>query len=74
MVIDWRKLTGNPYGLDLYRDAQGDTIQVGDVQYIWTMGATDGQINIYHEYYAARSPASLQLMESWGQATAFQPV
>ncbi|NIV33252.1 MAG: hypothetical protein GWN58_28545 [Anaerolineae bacterium] len=50
-VIDWRKLTGNPYGLDLSQFTDNDA------ELIFTMGTTTGSIHIFHEYYTFRDIA-----------------
>ncbi len=67
-VIDWRKITGNPYGLDLTNFSNTDA-QLG-----WTVGTTTGQINAYHEYYAVRNVNTLAAMRAWQGRYAFQPV
>lgn len=60
-VIDWRKFTGNPYGLNLY------PFQNDDIQITLEMGVTTGSVHMYHEYYALPDPA---IAEAWG---AFRP-
>lgn len=46
LVIDWRKLTHNPWGLNLY------PFQLGDVLLSLAMGTTTGSVHLLHEYYA----------------------
>lgn len=48
--IDWRKLTHNPFGLNLY------PFQMGDVQIVFTLGTTTGSLHIFNEYYALPDP------------------
>ena len=45
LVIDWRKLTGNPYGLDLTK------MSAGEAQIEFVMGTTTGSIHLYNEMY-----------------------
>lgn len=55
-VIDWRRWTGNPYGLNLYG------FQDGDVQLNFTMGTTTGAIALFNEYYSLPAP---RVAEMW---------
>lgn len=66
LTIDWRKLTGNIYGLDLL-DAQDN-----QVQYEIGVGTTTGQLSALHEYYDGSDIAKAS-MRAW-QDSAFQPV
>jgi len=54
--IDWRKYTGNPYGMNLYPTTQGDVAAVLE------MTNTDGSLHFYHEYYQAPDPT---VFEGW---------
>ena len=49
-VIDWRKWTGNPFGLSTYG------FNDGDVYLTFTVGTTTGSIHLYHEYYSLPRP------------------
>ena len=60
-VIDWRRLTKNPYGLNLY------PFQNGDVELTFELGVTTGSIHLYNEYYALPDPT---VAEDW---PAFRP-
>ena len=51
VVIDWRRLTHNPYGLNLYGAADGDA------RIIFNMGTTTGSIHLFNEYYTLPNPA-----------------
>jgi hypothetical protein len=55
--IDWAKLTGNPYGLNLYGYQEGQAVIQA------TMGTTTGSIHVYHEYYNFADPS---VPEKWG--------
>ncbi len=60
-VIDWRRLTKNPFGLNLY------PFQSGDVVLDLELGTTTGSVHIFHEYYAMPDPS---IAEPW---PAFRP-
>lgn len=62
-VIDWRRWTHNPFGLNLYG------ISRGDVALRLTMGTTTGSIHIFNEYYSLPDPSVADL---W-QNNAFRP-
>ena len=50
-VIDWRRWTHNPFGLNLYG------MQQGDLKLRLTMATTTGSIHLYHEMYDMPNPA-----------------
>ena len=50
-VIDWRRFTKNPYGLDLM------SLGSGDAQIELTVGTTTGSIHLFHEYYNFPDPS-----------------
>jgi len=51
LVIDWRRLTKNPYGLNLY------PFQEGDVQLSVELNDTTGTVHLYNEYYSMPDPS-----------------
>ena len=50
-VIDWRRFTKNPYGLDLMN------LESGDAQISFTVGTTTGSIHLFNEYYTFPDPS-----------------
>lgn len=55
-VIDWRRITHNPYGLSLYQFGKDD------VHLDLTMGTTTGSVHLFNEYYNLPNPA---VAEGW---------
>lgn len=51
LVIDWRRLTKNPYGLNLY------PFQEGDVELTLELNTTTGSVHLYNEYYSMPDPS-----------------
>ncbi len=49
-VIDWRKITRNPYGLNLMN------FNDGDVRLIFELATLTGSLHLYHEYYSFPDP------------------
>lgn len=56
LTIDWRRLTKNPYGLNLL------PFSSEDVQLEFTVGTTTGSIWLLHEYYVLPDPS---VAEGW---------
>jgi hypothetical protein len=58
-VIDWRRLTKNPYGLNLYG------AQDGDARLRLELGTTTGSIHLLNEYYTAPDPSVYEGWPAW---------